>query len=107
MIVSQQCGGVIHRPAIARCLVGAVAIDIEEVATRVPHRVERDHMPADQHILVVGEVAYRVGYGVQIMGGIADLVNQAVVNRVVITAQMETGAGAAMQAAILLELVPC
>ena len=100
VVVGEEGGHVVHRAAVARCLARAVAVEVEEVASRVPHGVEGDDVAADEEVLPVVEVAHRVGDGVEVVAGVVDLVDQAVVDRVVVAAQVEAGAGAVADAAV-------
>ena len=54
----------------------------------VAHGVVGDHVPADEDALIVGVIADGVGDGVEVMA-VADFVDQAVVDGVVVAAQME------------------
>jgi hypothetical protein len=75
-------------------------MDVEEMPPGVPHGVERNDMPAHEHTFVVAIVAHRVGDRVQVVAGVAHLVDQAVVDRVMIAANMQSGSRAVPHAAV-------
>ena len=96
----EQRGGIVHGSAVPRRRAGAIAVEVEEMPSGVAHRIEGDHVPAHQEVLVIAEVAHRVRDGVQIVAHVADLVDQAVVDRVVIAPHMKAGSRAEPHAAI-------
>ena len=100
VVVGKQGGGVVHRSPRARCLARAVPVEVEKVAPGVAHGVEGDLVSADAEILVVGKVAHRIGDRIEVMGGVAHLVDQAIVDRMMIAPQMKPGSGTETDAGV-------
>ena len=92
MVVREERGRVVHRAAVAGLQARAVAVEVEEVPAGVPHRVERDRVAADKPVFIVGKIGDGVGDRVEVVGGVADLVEEAVMDGVAVATEMNAGA---------------